>query len=80
MASYRVENKTRQRIWWRDAGWTSGEKAPGDVSTVDSDHDADVTMFGKDSSGGDREWGRVWLLLGTTLEVHGDKNWRLRRS
>jgi hypothetical protein len=79
MASYRVENKTGQRIWWRDGAWTSGEKASGDVSTIDADHDADVTMYGKDS-GGDHEWGRVWLLLGATLEVYGDKNWRLRRS
>jgi hypothetical protein len=79
MASYQVANMTNPAvtIWWRDAGWNSGDLRHGDVRTVDSDHDADVTMFGKDGSG-DHEWGRVWIQLGKRLEVYGDKNWALK--
>ena len=76
-SSYQVANKTGQTIWWRDAGWSSGDLPPGDVRTVESDHNADVTMFGK-GQGGDHEWGRVWILLGKTLEVYGDKDWHLK--
>ena len=77
MAQYKVANKTSGTIWWKDAGWNSGDLRAGDVRTVDSDHNADVTMFGKDSKG-DHEWGRVWILLGKTLEVYGDKEWCLK--
>jgi hypothetical protein len=74
---YTVVNKTNGTIWWKDAGWYSGDVDPGEERTVDSDHNADVTMYGKDQRG-DSEWGRVWILLGTTLEVYGNKNWWLK--
>jgi hypothetical protein len=77
MAEYRVENKTNGTIWWRDGAWTSDDRGPG-VHVITSDHDADVTMYGKDSSG-NHEWGRVWIYLDRTLEVYGDKNWRLKK-
>ena len=35
-------------IWWKDGGWTGGDLPPGEAcATVESDHDADVTLFGK---------------------------------
>ena len=77
MTSYTVANDTNQIIWWRDGAWTSGDLQSGNVLTVDSNHDADVTMFGKDSAGNNHEWGRVWILLGKKLVVHGDKHWCL---
>jgi hypothetical protein len=80
MAEYRVENKTNQTIWWRDGAWLSGDLGPGESRNQGSDHDADVTMFGKDSGGNNHEWGRVWIYRDRTLEVYGDKNWRHRRS
>jgi hypothetical protein len=78
MSQYTVANKTSQTIWWQDGAWTSGDLLSGDVRTVESNHDADVTMFGKGSSGNRDEWGRVWILLGKTLEVYGDKVWSLK--
>lgn len=77
MGQYRVENKTDMTIWWRDGAWTSGDLLKNDARTVDSDHNADVTMFGKDKDG-DHEWGRVWILLDCTLVVTGDKSWCLK--
>jgi hypothetical protein len=74
---YTVANKSTVTIWWKDGGWYSGELKAGDVRTVDSNHDADVTMFGKNQSG-DTEWGRVWIPLDKTLEVYGNKNWLLK--
>jgi len=74
---YTVSNNTNITIWWKDGGWYSGDLKPGEVRTVDSDHNADVTMFGKDQRG-DVEWGRVWILLDKTLQVYGDKNWCLK--
>ena len=77
MADYRVVNSTNQTIFWRDGAWNSPEVRAGQALDQESNHDADVTMYGKDG-GGDHEWGRVWIHIGTTLEVYGDKNWRSR--
>jgi hypothetical protein len=74
---YRVENRTNVVIWWKDAGWNSGELGPGQARTVDSDHDADVTIFAKPGQR-DEEWGRVWIQRGRTLEVQGKLTWRLK--
>jgi hypothetical protein len=75
---YTVSNKANITIWWKDGGWNSGDLKPGNVRTVDSNHDADVTIFGKNQQGVDTEWGRVWIPLDTTLEVYGKKNWLLK--
>jgi hypothetical protein len=77
MAQYRVENKTNQVIWWKDKGWLSGDLPPGEVRAVESDHDADVTIFAKIQNR-DWDWGRVWILLGRTLEVQGKQSWCLK--
>lgn len=37
------------------------------------DADASVTMYG-----GGKEWGRVWIQRGKTLEVYGEKDWWLK--
>jgi hypothetical protein len=78
MGEYRVDNKTGQTIWWRDGAVPMGDRGAG-VHVIQSDHDADVTMYGKDSGGNNHEWGRVWIYLDRTLEVYGDKNWRLKK-
>jgi activator of HSP90 ATPase len=76
---YRVENQTNFVIWWRDQSWTSGELAPGQSRAIDSNHDADITMFGKTGPNKkDEEWGRVWIQRGRTLEVRGKLDWRLK--
>ena len=74
---YTVANKSNFTIWWKDGGWYSGDLKAGDVRTIDSNHDADVTIFGK-NQGVDTEWGRVWIPLDKTLEVYGNKNWLLK--
>lgn len=76
MSSYTVANKSEHPIWWRDGLWTSGRVPPGDVRTFDSDHDANVTMYGviKDE---DVEYGYVWIHRGTKLTVFGNKRWCL---
>ena len=79
MAQYRVENKTSRTIWWKDGSWLSGDLPPGKARNVDSNHDADVTIYAKTPGvPGDDDWGRVWILLGKALEVQGQKEWRLK--
>ena len=65
---YRVENKTNRTIFWRDGSWLSGDLPPGEARNVDSDHDADVTIYAK-TSGSSRDDRRH--RLGSRLDPAG---------
>jgi hypothetical protein len=74
MSTYIVQNNSGVTIWWKDTLWNSGDLAPGDRRTVETDHDADVKMFGK-YAGDDHPWGRVWIPMGGVIEVRGPWSW-----
>jgi hypothetical protein len=64
---YRVDNQTNVTVWWRDQAWYSGDVGPGRLRQVNSDHDADVTIFYKDEQGRDIEYRRITIKRGTRL-------------
>ncbi len=75
--AYTVINNTKQKIWWRDGSWTSGEIDPHAEHQVASNHDANVTLFGKNGST-DVEWGLLWIPNNGTVTVNGEWNWNVR--
>ena len=77
MTRYTVKNASGLPIWWRDGLWTSDEVKPGEVRVIESDHNANVTMWAKLDNGSDFEWGRVWIMTGCKLTVHGPRHWTL---
>ena len=76
---YRVENQSGSTLFWKDGAWLSGNLPDGQSRVVDSDHDADVTIWAKTGpTQTDTEWGRVWIQRGRTLEVRGRQAWTLK--
>jgi hypothetical protein len=60
---YWVENQSGSTIFWRDGGWLSGDLPTGQSRVVDSNHDANVTIWAKTGrTKTDTDWGRVWIL------------------
>lgn len=80
MAAYNVANKTGGTIWWKDAGWFSGDLAAGESKRVETDHDANVTMYSKDAKG-NTELGFVWIPKNNgCCVVRGKWDWTIKEG
>ncbi len=75
--NYTVYNKSSKTIWWRDGSWLSGDLEANKSKSVDSNHDATVTMFSKDDDG-NHEWGMVIIPKADGIcKVYGEWNWTI---
>ncbi|MEM7052239.1 MAG: hypothetical protein AAF604_21410 [Acidobacteriota bacterium] len=79
MGAYSVVNKSDQTIWWRDGAWTSGELPPGQSLRIESDHDANVSMFAKLPFDKNIEWGFLWISKDNgCCVVRGPWDWAIK--
>jgi hypothetical protein len=75
--AYTVKNETDRTIWWKDEAWNSGELAPGAEKKVDTNHDANVTVFrGKEHD--NEPLGKAWFPQFGSVTVYGKWNWDIR--
>lgn len=77
MAHYTVRNKTDKTIWLKDGAWTSGEIDVNGERKIDSDHDANVTLY-YGGAHGNQELGKTWIPLKGSIDVFGKWHWDTR--
>jgi hypothetical protein len=81
MSAYTVANKTAGIIWWRDGAWTSGDVPAGQSKNVETNHDANVTMFSKSRDGTNTELGFLWIPQNNgCCVVRGKWDWTIKEG